>query len=92
MQIDVELGPLGFSEGGHLLIKRALRKAGAGKSITVTGTAPELEIDPSLADGSPTTTVVPCAAKEVVEKPLIDRTLSVAWFVVTLPPAGSVNW
>src|SRR6202167_2526813 len=45
MQIDVDLGSLPFSEGGHLLIKRALRKAGAGRSITVTGTAPELEID-----------------------------------------------
>jgi hypothetical protein len=45
MQIDLDLGPLGFSEGGHLLIKRALRNAGAGQSITVTGTSPELEID-----------------------------------------------
>jgi hypothetical protein len=45
MQIDVDLGSLPFSEGGHLLIKRALRGAGAGKSITVSGMSPELEID-----------------------------------------------
>jgi hypothetical protein len=45
MQIDVDLGSLPFSEGGHLLIKRALRSAGAGKSITVAGTSAELEID-----------------------------------------------
>src|SRR5947207_10228101 len=45
MQIDLDLGELGFSEGGHLLVKRALRKTDAGQSITVTGTAPEIEID-----------------------------------------------
>jgi TusA-related sulfurtransferase len=45
MQIDVDLGALGFSDGGHLLVKRALRTAGPGDSITVAGTSPELEID-----------------------------------------------
>jgi hypothetical protein len=45
MPLDVDLGPLAFVEGGHLLIKRALRNAGAGKSITVAGRSPELEID-----------------------------------------------
>jgi hypothetical protein len=45
MQVDVDLGPLAFSEGGHLLIKRALRHAGAGKSVAVAGTSPDLEID-----------------------------------------------
>jgi len=45
MSLDVDLGELAFSEGGHLLIKHALRNAGAGESITVTGTSPELEID-----------------------------------------------
>jgi hypothetical protein len=45
MPINVDLGSLPFAEGGHLLIKRALRNAGPGESITVTGTSPELEID-----------------------------------------------
>jgi hypothetical protein len=45
MQIDVDLGPLGFSDGGHLLVKRALRRVAPGKSITVAGTSPELDID-----------------------------------------------
>jgi len=45
MQADVDLGALAFSEGGHLLVKRALRNAAAGQSITVKGTSPELEID-----------------------------------------------
>src|SRR6476646_8641968 len=45
MQIEVDLGPVPFSEGGHLLIKRALRKAGAGHAITVAGASPEIEID-----------------------------------------------
>jgi TusA-related sulfurtransferase len=45
MQIDLDLGSLAFSEGGHLLIKRALRNAGPGNTITVAGTSPELEID-----------------------------------------------
>jgi hypothetical protein len=45
MQVEVDLGSLAFSEGGHLLIKRALRKAKSGGTIAVTGTSPELEID-----------------------------------------------
>ena len=45
MQVDVDLGSLRFSEGGHLLVKRALRKAGAGQAIRVVGTSSELEID-----------------------------------------------
>jgi len=45
MQIDVDLGSLAFSDGGHLLVKRALRSAGPGGSVTVAGTSPELEID-----------------------------------------------
>jgi TusA-related sulfurtransferase len=45
MQIDVDLGALAFSEGGHLLVKRALRTAGPNSSISVAGTSPELEID-----------------------------------------------
>jgi len=40
----VELGDLGFEEGGALLIKRALRIAGPGAQVSVTGTAPELEL------------------------------------------------
>jgi hypothetical protein len=45
MQVDVDLGPLSFSEGGHLLVKHALRKAGAGKAIIVSGSSAELDID-----------------------------------------------
>jgi TusA-related sulfurtransferase len=45
MQVDLDLGSLAFSEGGHLLIKRALRNVGPGQSITVAGTSSDLEID-----------------------------------------------
>lgn len=45
MSINVDLGSLAFSEGGHLLVKHALQNAGAGKSIIVSGTSPDLEID-----------------------------------------------
>ena len=37
----VELGELGFDEGGALLIKRALRVAGPGGQISVLGSAPD---------------------------------------------------
>jgi hypothetical protein len=40
----VELGDLGFAEGGALLIKRALRLAAPGGQISVTGSAPDLEL------------------------------------------------
>ena len=40
----VELGELGFAEGGALLIKRALRLAAAGGQISVSGSAPDLEL------------------------------------------------
>jgi hypothetical protein len=43
MQID--LGNLGLAEGGYLLIKRALRRAGARAEIAVSGTAPALDVD-----------------------------------------------
>src|SRR5262249_51674002 len=43
--VDVDLGSLSFSQGGHLLVKRALQRVGAGKAIIVSGTSPELEID-----------------------------------------------
>ena len=43
--MQVDLGNLGVAEGGYLLIKRALRQAGADGEITVTGTAPELDVD-----------------------------------------------
>jgi TusA-related sulfurtransferase len=45
MPVDVDLGSLSFSEGGHLLVKHALRRAGSGKAIIVTGASPEIEID-----------------------------------------------
>src|SRR5712671_5506059 len=40
----VELGELGFAEGGALLIKRALRLAAPGQQISVSGSAPDLEL------------------------------------------------
>jgi len=43
MQVDLET--LGLAEGGYLLIKRALRQAGADGEITVTGTMPGLDVD-----------------------------------------------
>lgn len=42
MQID--LGDLGFDEGGHLLVKRALRGAAPGEAVPVTGSAPDLAL------------------------------------------------
>ena len=39
----VDLGELGFDEGGALLIKRALRLAGPHGRILVSGSAPDLE-------------------------------------------------
>jgi hypothetical protein len=43
--MQVDLGALGFAEGGYLLVKRAVRRAEPGESVVVTGTAPELEVD-----------------------------------------------
>ena len=43
--MQVDLRSLGLAEGGYLLIKRALRRAGAGEEITVTGTVPSLDVD-----------------------------------------------
>jgi hypothetical protein len=40
----VELEDLGFAEGGALLIKRALRLAAPGRQISISGSAPELEL------------------------------------------------
>jgi hypothetical protein len=40
----IELGELGFDEGGALLIKRALRLAGPGCQISVSGSAPDLAL------------------------------------------------
>jgi hypothetical protein len=40
----VELGELGIDEGGVLLIKRALRLAGPGAQISVSGSAPDVEL------------------------------------------------
>lgn len=40
----VELGELGFDQGGALLIKRALRLVGPGGQITVSGSAPDLAL------------------------------------------------
>lgn len=40
----VELGDLGLDQGGHLLIKRALRNVQPGSAISVTGNSTELAI------------------------------------------------
>jgi hypothetical protein len=40
MQVDLE--DLRFEQGGNLLVKRALRLAGPGEAVTVTGRAPDL--------------------------------------------------
>ncbi|MGH9627512.1 MAG: ferritin-like domain-containing protein, partial [Bryobacteraceae bacterium] len=42
--MEVELESLGFDEGGHLLVKRALRMVPAGHEIVVAGAAPDLDI------------------------------------------------
>lgn len=41
---DVALGDLGFDEGGHLLVKHALRQVCAGDEVRVSGDSPELVI------------------------------------------------
>ena len=43
MQVDLE--DLRFSDGGYLLVKRALRRTAAGESVVVTGRAPDLDVD-----------------------------------------------
>jgi len=43
MQVDLQT--LGLAEGGYLLLKRALRRAGAGGSVLVSGGSPALETD-----------------------------------------------
>ena len=42
--MQVDLGELGFDEGGRLLVKRALRDALPGQELVVTGSAPELDV------------------------------------------------
>jgi hypothetical protein len=42
--VRVELDDLGFDEGGALLVKRALRLAGPGGQISVSGSAPDLAL------------------------------------------------
>jgi hypothetical protein len=41
--VQVDLDWLGFDEGGHLLVKRALQRCSVGEEIRVTGSTPELE-------------------------------------------------
>jgi hypothetical protein len=41
--LQIDLGSLGFDEGGHLLVKRALRGSSAVEEIHVAGNTPELE-------------------------------------------------
>jgi hypothetical protein len=40
----VDLGDLGFDQGGALLIKRALRSAADGDDLSIAGTAPDLQV------------------------------------------------
>ncbi len=40
----VELGDLGMDQGGHLLVKRALRAVAVGEAVAVQGTAPALAV------------------------------------------------
>jgi len=42
--MQVDLADLGFEEGGHLLVKRSLRRVPIGHEIEITGVAPELEM------------------------------------------------
>jgi len=42
--LTVDLEQLGLDQGGHLLLKRALRQAGPGNPVTVRGTAAELAV------------------------------------------------
>lgn len=43
--MQVDLGSLGLAEGGYLLIKRALRRAGVREELDVSGSVPELDVD-----------------------------------------------
>ncbi|HET8948846.1 MAG TPA: sulfurtransferase TusA family protein, partial [Candidatus Polarisedimenticolia bacterium] len=40
----IDLGDLGFDEGSHLLVKRALRSLSPGAELEVTGTGRDLEL------------------------------------------------
>src|SRR5689334_461535 len=40
----LDLGDLGFEEGGALLVKRTLRNAPAGEAVEVAGSAPDLAV------------------------------------------------
>ena len=40
----VDLGDLGFDEGGHLLLKRGLRNVPTGGEVEVTGSDPDLDL------------------------------------------------
>jgi hypothetical protein len=42
--MQVDLGGLGFDEGGYLLVKRALARVAPGEEIHVGGAAPELDV------------------------------------------------
>ena len=41
---QLDLGDLSFTEGGHLLVKRAMGKINAGKEIVICGQDPDLEV------------------------------------------------
>jgi hypothetical protein len=43
--VKIDLGTLGLAEGGYLLIKRALRQAGIGQEVLVSGAASSLDVD-----------------------------------------------
>ena len=50
--MQVDLGSLGLAEGGYLLIKRAVRRAGVREEITVSGTLEgEIALEPRGNEG-----------------------------------------
>ena len=44
MQMKLDLGDLGFDEGGHVLVKRALRQVAVGEEVEVRGRAEALDV------------------------------------------------
>ncbi len=43
--MQVDLGTLGFAEGGYLLVKREVRRAAPGQTISVTGETADLDVN-----------------------------------------------
>lgn len=43
--MHIDLGTLGFADGGYLLVKRALRRTAPGESVSISGGGDTLEVD-----------------------------------------------